>query len=415
MKKTTFALFAFALFAIALAGSALALPMSIDRVEVDGTHIDVNQVNRLSIERDQEFKVKVEFTATQELDNVMGQAFITGYEHKGEEPYDIVGPFSIEANTTYTKTFTLKLPKDVQEDSYKLRLVFSDRNGEEIFQNYNLKIDEKRHSIEVVDVINYPENHVTAGSALLTTVRVENFGQHDESDVKVEISIPALGISASDYIDSVNENDQESSQELYMRIPRETKAGDYEMTVTTTYNDGHDTSEKQVVVHVDGDEAYEQETQPQTQITVGSTLENVAAGQSVIFPVTIKNNGQTDVAYTLAVAGASDWADVSISPTTTQIVKAGESQAFYLSINVHKDAAVGTHVFTASVSAGTTQVEQLTLTANVTQAKSSIWATIGKVLGIALLAFIVVLVVIGVIVAYQRSKDEDSTEAQTYY
>ncbi|HSU72614.1 MAG TPA: hypothetical protein VLJ21_02085 [Candidatus Binatia bacterium] len=415
MKKQMFALFAFAVFAIALAGAAYALPLSIEKVEVDGTTVQEAQVNRLSLERNDEFTVKVTFTATADADNVVGQAFITGYEHADEEPSDLVGPFTLEGNTTYTKKFLLKLPKDMQEDSYKLRILFTDRNGEELLLNYNLKIDEPRHSVDIQDVILYPEKSVTAGSALLTTVRVKNYGQKDENDVKVTLEIPGLGLSATDYLDSVDSNDEQETEELYLRIPREAKAGDYEMLVTVHYNDGRDDSQKQVMVHVDGDAAYTDEQAPQTSITVGSTLENVMQGESVIFPITVQNNAKTDIAYTISVAGATDWADVSISPTTTQIVKSGESQAFYLRIGVKKDAAVGTHVFTAAVSAGTTQVEQLALTANVTQAKSSIWATIGKVLGVALIAFIVVLVVIGVIVAYQRSKDEDGTEPQTYY
>ncbi len=411
-----FGLFAIVMFTLALAGSALALPMTIAKVDVDGTTLQPDQINQLSIQRDQTFDVRVEFTATEAQDNVVGQVFISGYEHVKDSPTDAVGPFAIDANTTYSKKFQLKLPSDIQEDSYKLRIMFSDRNGQELIQDYNLKIDEKRHNIAVQDVLLNPESTVRAGSALLTTVRVKNFGQKDEENVKVEATIPALGLSASSYINKVKSNDQENTEELYMRVPREAKAGDYEMTVTVKYNDGADTTDKKVVVHVDSDNTYQEEAQPKTTLTLGSTLENVNAGDSVIFPVTVTNNAQTDVAYTLAVAGASDWSDVTISPTTTQIVKAGESKAFYLSIGVHPDTQEGTHVFTATVSAGNEQVEQIALTANVTQAKTSIWLTIGKVLGIALLAVIIVLVVIGVIVAYQRSRDESAgTEAQTYY
>jgi hypothetical protein len=152
--------------------SQSTLPMTIDKVEVDGTTLSTNQDNRLSIERDQEFKVKVTFTGTASHDNIVLQGFISGYEHVEDSPYDAVDTFDIEDDTTYTKTLTLKLPKDIQEDSYKLRLLFTDRNGQEISLNYNLKIDESRHSIEVKDIILYPENSITAGSALLTTVRV---------------------------------------------------------------------------------------------------------------------------------------------------------------------------------------------------------------------------------------------------
>lgn len=389
--------------------TADALPISIDEVEVDGTELNEDQVNRLSIERDQEFSVKVTFQGTASHDNIVGNAFISGYEH--DSVSDMVGPFDVEDDTTYTKTFKLTLPKDLDEDSYKLRIMFSDRNGQEIFLNYNLKVDEKRHSIEISDVILYPESSIMAGSALLTTVRVENFGQRDESDIKVEVAIAALGLSASGYIDEINQGDQEETEEFYLRVPQATKAGDYEMIVTAHYNDGRDSVETVTMVHVDADSAYQDAVAPKSQIVIGSTLENVKQGDSVIFPITVTNSGKTDVAYTAAVSGAADWADVKISPTSTQVIKAGESKAFYLSIDVKDDAAVGSHVFTATISSGQ-QVEQLALTANVTEAASSIWATLAKVFGIAVL---VALVLLAIMLVYNRMSDEDKTEPQTYY
>jgi len=413
MKKTMFALFAI-VFAVVMTAGAFALPMTIDEVEVDGTEVQPNQVNRLGVERNEEFTVKVTFTATADHENVVGQAFITGYEHADEEPSDRIGPFDIEGNTTYTKRFQLSLPRDMDEDGYKLRVMFTDRNSGALIQEYNLKIDEPRHSVDIADVILFPEKSITAGSALLTTVRVENFGQNDEDDVKVTIEIPQLGLSATDYIDEIDSNDVEESEELYVRIPRETKAGDYEMIVTVEYNDGRDQSQKSVVVHVDGDAAYADSQQPKTEITLGNEHIQVMQGEAAIYPVSVKNNGKTDVAYTISVAGTSGWAEVTVSPMTTQIVKAGESKTFNVRIAVDDNAAVGAHVFTATVAGGNEQ-KQLALTADVTKAKSGIWATIGKVLGIALIAFIVVLVVIGIIVAYQRNKDENVTEPQTYY
>lgn len=394
--------------------SQSTLPMTIDKVEVDGTTLSANQDNRLSIERDQEFKVKVTFTGTASHENIVLQGFISGYEHVEDSPYDAVDTFDIEDDTTYTKTLTLKLPKDIQEDSYKLRLLFTDRNGQEISLNYNLKIDESRHSVEVKDIILYPENSITAGSALLTTVRVENFGQKDENDVKVQVSIPALGLSASDYIDSIKQNDEEETEELYLRIPRETKAGDYDMLVTISYNDEHDTVESHAVVHVDADEAYTADVTPKTAITVGSQLENVKQGEQVMYPLTITNTGKTDVAYTVAVSGASDWADVTVNPTSTQIIKAGESKTFYVSMLVKDDASAGSHVFTATVSTGSTQIEQLAMTTNVLKS-SHIWATIGKVIGVLFIAAIVVLVILGILVGYNRMKGDEPAQPQTYY
>jgi uncharacterized membrane protein len=411
--KKTFVLFAVALFAIALAGAAFALPITIDEVKVDGTELQPDATNRLSIDRGEEFDIRITLSGTALHEDIVAQALIAGYEHDDSGLSDIVGPFKVEANTTYTKKLTLTLPEDIDEDSYKLRLMFTDRNSEEVIENFNLKIDKERHDVVVDDIILYPQNTVDAGSALLVTVRAENFGDKDEDDVRVRVSMPELGVSATDYIDEIESDDTEETEELYLRIPRETPAGDYELKAVIEFNDQHDSVEKSIIVHVEGDETYVATTAPKTLITIGSTLENVEAGQSVIFPVTIANSGRTDTAYTMQVTGAQDWSEVKISPTTTQVIEAGTSKAFYLSIAVDKDASAGPHVMTATVTAGDATVEEVALTVDVTEKKGGI----GKALGIALIVVLAILVLFGIVAGISRMRaDEDYVSNQeTYY
>lgn len=236
MKVKIFGIVALMLIAVLTAGAVSALP-SIDRVDIDDTTVYENQVNRLDIEVGNTVPVEVWLTSTEDLDNVRVEVEITGYEHG--DISDKTELFRTEPDATYKKNLMLSLPEDMDKDSYQLRVQVTDRNSGELIQSYNLLLDLARHSMTIEDVVFYPENAVTAGQALLATVRVENFGQKDENDVRVHVSIPELGVGATDYIEEVESDDQEETEELYIRIPADALTGDYTVLIDVDYNDGH--------------------------------------------------------------------------------------------------------------------------------------------------------------------------------
>ena len=227
------------LCALALVGAVAAIPVNITRVEIDDHAILPDQSNRLDVLRDNKVDFEVQLEASEDTDDVEVTIFVSGFEHNTElRLSDSVGPFDMDANVTYRKTLQITFPDLVQEDNYKVRVVVTDRDGQEIFENYNIKMDVSRHDLQVVDAIFTPSRHVQAGQAMLSTIRVENFGEKDEDDVKVTIAVPALGISASDYIDSIDNDDTKETEELYLRVPKCAKPGMYDMTISVQYNDG---------------------------------------------------------------------------------------------------------------------------------------------------------------------------------
>ncbi|MBI4151025.1 hypothetical protein HY492_02785 [Candidatus Woesearchaeota archaeon] len=244
-----FSIVSLMLFAV-LAASAVSAVPTIDRVEVDDTQLNENQVNYLSVETGSQVTVDIWLTSNEDNDNIRVEAFITGSDDNDDVSAK-TSLFSVEDNATYKKSLTLTLPQTADEDRYSLRVIVSDRNGDEIVQNYNLVLDEPRHDLAIEDVIFYPNGNVQAGQAFLSTVRLENFGQKDENDVKVMVSIPELGISATDYINEIESDDEESTEEMYMRIPSTAKTGTYQVKIDVWYNDGHDTLSKSMSVDVD--------------------------------------------------------------------------------------------------------------------------------------------------------------------
>ena len=96
----------------------------------------------------------------------------------------------------------------------------------------------------------FPSSSVTAGQALLATVRVENQGEKDEQDVRVDVAIPALELSGSDYLDEVEANDEEETEEIFMRVPLCAQSGAYDAEVTLTFDEGHQTERRTTRVTV---------------------------------------------------------------------------------------------------------------------------------------------------------------------
>ncbi len=224
---------------LALVGAVAAIPVDITRVEIDDHQIDADQTNRLDVVRGEKVEFEVTLEASEDVDDVEVEVFVSGYEHnQNQRLADSLGPFDMDANVTYRKTMSITFPDLVDEDDYKVRVIVTDRNGQEVIENYNVKLDVERHELKIVDALFTPSRHVQAGQALLSIVRVENFGEQDEQDVKVTVAIPALGVSATDYIDEIESEDEEETEELYLKLPKCAEADVYDMVIQVQYNDG---------------------------------------------------------------------------------------------------------------------------------------------------------------------------------
>jgi hypothetical protein len=262
----TFGIFGIVLLcALALVGAVAAIPVDITRVEIDDHAINADQNNRLDVLRDSKVDFEVVLEASEDVDDVEVQVFVSGFEHNKElRLSDSVGPFDMDKGVTYRKNLQITFPDMVDEDNYKVRVVVTDRNGQEVFENYNIKMDVARHDLQVVDAIFTPSRHVQAGQAMLTTVRVFNYGEQDEEDAKVTVSVPELSISASDYIDSIESDEDQETEEMYIRVPKCAKPGVYAMNIQVAYNDGFSKTSVEGQMEVTEDPACNQEKETVT-------------------------------------------------------------------------------------------------------------------------------------------------------
>ena len=396
-----------ALFLAAISAVS-ALPITLDEVEVDDTILQENAENRLSIERGEDYEVRIKFTALEDIKDTEVRIFVSGYEYSDiNDIQDKTPVFDAEANVTYVKKLNLNLPDDVDTADYKLRVIISDRYNNERIANYNLKLDVPRNALKIDDVIFNPENAVKAGSALLTSVRIENKGEKAQDDVKVTVSIPGLSISASEYIEQIDNNDdEEETEEIFLRIPKCAKAGNYDVTIDVEFSQLQRKITEKKTIAVLEDDTCGEET-PKTTITLGNQMQNAQSGQTATFPITVTNAGRTSKTFIVTVP-STEWATVTITPTSTLVVPAGQTQTIFVNVQVDKDTPTGAHSLTATVTSGE-DTHELTLTANVAQSKS----TARTVFETILIVLVVLLVILGIVIAIAHYRNRDQTE--TYY
>ncbi len=422
----------FVMTLIAMCGLVVALP-NVEYIKINGDVFEDG--DQLVVELGETLDIRVKMNATQDEENVKVEAQLVGYEYDDyEDISDSAHLFDMDVNTTEYKNMRIVVPEKMDKDYYDLKVEIGTRKGADLSYVFPLKIKGARHKLMIKDVVFSPEDNVRAGRSLLTTVRIKNYGERNEGDIKVKVSIPELGISAADYIDEIEEEDSTTSEELYMRIPDCSEPGIYDVEVEVEYDEYDRASETKTIAIVEGDfcESQGQQPQqneqpnqdtpvPQTIISVGSLVQQLNKGEGgVIYPLTISNAGKQAKSYTVSVEGADAWATISINPTATTVLQPGEAKAIYIYVSANEDAAVGEHMFSATVTSNGDVLKQIPLTSQVTEsAQQDSWEKVKRGLEIGLVILVVLLVILGLIIGFNKlkeGKDEDEDEdSQTYY
>ena len=411
-----------------IASAALSVSNIIVKVE-DVKVYDGGTANIPGLEKDDTVKVNIEFTADADTE-VEIEAELSGDGRK-DKISDSTDEFKVHAGRTYIKELELALPMRMDQGrEYQLRVTISNRS-DYVTVTGTLDIGATDHAMEVKGIVLSPENEVKAGRALLVTARIKNRGSSEEEDVKIKASIPALGISASDYIDEVDEencddedcDDSITSEELYLRIPDCAEPGEYTVKVAVEYDDGdEEITETAKINVVESDtciaEAAEPATVGKTIITIGPETQDISKGGSAMYPVTIANQGAESKVYSISVDSA-DWAEFTVTPSNVLVVGADESKAAYVSV-VPKAAAAGLQVFSVTIKSGESVLKQVPLRANIAGAAASTGlGKIKKALEIGLVVLVVLLVILGLIIGFNKLKgseeDEEQGEDKTYY
>lgn len=403
-----------------------AVPGTIDEVKVDGDTLFYGDVNKVSLQRGDSFDLKVRITADAPMANAEIVAFITGFDFSREEDRisDSSGVFDMTANNTVIKTLHLKIPDRADKDDYQLRVVFSDRNGEALIQDYRIRIMPPRHSVTIRDVIMNPEGSIEAGHSLLVSTRLKNLGDKTEDDVKVTVSIPDLGLSASDFVNEIKPDESATSQELFFRIPVCAKAGTYQVNIETEYQDGFKTvsAEKTLVITASSSCALQtqQEAPAAPQVVISPDSIEVMKGQGgSYFTATLSNMQTTSKSFYLSIEGANGL-QARFSPSNAVIIQAGDTQNVFAYIAADKTTPVGSQILTISVKDATGKVlKSQAVRVDVKEGTAS--SSAGgfnfdggaiQMLSIGLLILLVILFMLGVYMVFGKQPPQKGEEMQ---
>ncbi len=417
------------------AGSAFAQLFDDDvgvlkfNVEVNDVLLDPNDAKEL--EKTDELDVLVVFKLNKSVNDVQIVAELTGYDKNDRQKVrDETDKFNVFANVVHDERLTLELPVRFQQGEYSLKIRVETPKDSFTFL-FPVVINAQEHDLEIRDIVLSPENEVKAGRSLLTSVRIKNRGEQREEDVKVKVSIPALGVTASDFIDELDEedcndsdcDDSTTSEEIFLRIPDCAEPGEYTVNVGVEFDDGDDeVTESTKITVLEGDtcpsaaEPAKGETaKGKTQITIGPESQDIAAGSSGNYPVSITNAGSSSKTYTIGVDAS--WATSSVSPGNVVVVGADETKTAFITLTPNKGVS-GSQTFSVSVKgSGDAVLKEVPLKANVVAASSTL-GKVKKAIEVGVVVLVVLLVILALIIAFNKLRGDEGSEEkgdQGYY
>ncbi|MBT3303930.1 hypothetical protein HN592_00925 [Candidatus Woesearchaeota archaeon] len=400
-----------------VSGLASALP-DVDYVKINGDEFETGDT--LVVEKGEEIEVKVKLQADQDYTNLRVEAEVLGYEYNDHEDdlEDETHTFDMDAGDTVYKSLELSIPARADKDYYDLRVSIGGRTGAAVEKLYRLNLKGNRHSLEIKRVMLHPANSVEAGSYLLVNAKIINRGEKDEEDVRVTASIPELDLEDSYYIDELEEDESKTSEELFLRIPACTEPGVYEVVFEAEYDEEYESVTETTDIEVVESElcgADAEDGESQSTISVGTQTQQIVRGKGATYSMTITNDGRSDKTYTVGVSGVDDWGIVRVDPSTTVLVKSGQTKSVFAFVTADKKADVGQKSFVMTVSTGDDS-QPIQLYANLVKGESGArkWAEV------VLIALVILLIVLGLVIGFSRMRRREEMEdeeltGQTYY
>lgn len=394
------------------------LNVEITEVEVNGVELNEDAPTRLSILRGEDLDLRIRLLALNSSDNVQIRAFIDGYEYSDyQDISDYTPVFEVEAGVEYIKKLTLRLPEDVDKDSYKIKIFVSDRYGKVNDYYYNILVDVPRHDLKISDVALSPLNNVKAGTPLRAVVKVDNMGAKSQRNVKVIVSIPELGISESDYISEIETDDSEISEYMYLMIPICAKEGSYDLVVKTIYNNGYSEEEIKQNINVLPSELCKEVTEKEDgkiiMNVLPSTTQNIKEGERAVFSLSLVNTGENAKTIILKTTN-NDWANVEMSENLLLIE--GESSKNVFLYVTPKEKISGTNALSLQIISDNKVLGELPMTVKVEKTEVQIeddnkpirdLSNLRVGLEIAIIILVIVLVVIVITLSVTKKKKND--------
>lgn len=397
-------------FVVTALPSVSAFVASVDNVAVDGTGGYQFDGKTAAVTAGQTIPIKVIFTSSGDAEEVRVVARLIG-EHTADAKTDV---FDVFSGSQYSKSLTLKLPSDLDEnlhENYKIEVTIEGRNSDGVFvvaaqRLVNLEIQRQSNLLEILSI--QADDSVETSGVLAVDVVVKNRGTQEADDTFVTVSIPELGISKSGFIGDlspvdqggdVSEKDDTVQGRIFLNIPQNVREGLYVVEV-----DAHNADSSTIAttkVFVSG-------ATGKSQVIASSQSKSFALGETVSYSLTLVNSGNSLRIYQLVIADADSGLNVNADESVV-VVPAGSSKTVKFDVSSSNS---GTHNFIVNVLADGQIVDTTSFTANV---EGRAVAGSAAVLLTVVLAIIFVVLLVVLIVLLTRKPDRKEEFGESYY
>lgn len=384
----------------------------LEAVNVNG--VSISDYDSIQVMNGEEIKVTMRFNVFENLNDARLMVFIEGYEHSTLVSSTEI--FSVKEGVTYTKSLTLKLPADMNsEKEYKLRIVGANDLSGLTYKEYSLYVDSQRHRVDILDLIMTPSSGVEAGQNMVASVRLKNRGQNIQDSVKVSINVPALNIKESSYVSNLGKDVSVTSDDMLLYIPQDAKAGNYEVEIMLSYNNGYTATVDKYTLTVISSKIV---SEKKLLVSIPSTID-LKGNEAKSFELVIANPNSDSKPISISVL-ENTWANVEINPSLI-MVQGGASETFKISVTP-KSGIEGERTLTLLVKEGSNTIDTIEVKAYVEKQEEKRSIDWMDVLLIVLL-IILIIVLLSLIVAIAKrkgnSKDDEYREevvnSEEYY
>jgi uncharacterized membrane protein len=421
MKKllSIMALFVISLLTLSMVSAVDLSDVSIKSIEINGNNVDDGETIAVDEGEILEVEVGLVNNGTLDVEDIEIEVEISGYEYDDyEELEDSTHIDNLQDGNTKYFDLEVQMPNKLDKDEYWLRVRIMGKTGDAIQEEVVLSIEPSRHGIDIKDVSFSPGNTVKAGRSLLTTVLLENYGDKIEKDVKVTVSMPELGIQATEYVDDVDHDGSHNIEyqdvpEMFLPIPATAAEGEYDVVVTVKYDDLRETVSQTYKVLV-MDNALLNDNCEKLVLALGPETQTISVGTTGTYAIALTNAGTCSKAYNLEIV-TGYWGTATLSESLV-VLEPGQNQVVYAEVTVNAGTDAGQHVTSLAVKSGNNVLETVVLKTNVVEGGSAVDNfSLRNGLEIALIVLVVLLVIIGLIIGFSRLRKDDDGEEQTYY
>jgi len=337
--------------------SAASSDYNIEKVAVNGNFLDNETV---ALQRGAHVQIDVWLKGIGTTKDVSVKAWLGGYEYYDVQ--DSTEQFEVKNGVSYHKTLFLDIPRDLNiNGNYVLHIEAYDRSGY-VENIYTVFVEAKRHDIEIQDVLISPSTKTAAGKAVAVQVRLENFGDRKEKDIKVEASIEKLGVSAVTYIDEIDSGETGKSDFMLLTIPEDASSGDYKVNIKVTYNKGHSEIVSTRFLQVAG--GIQKREEAKESIVEVATKQELLVGSQSDYKIAIVNIGDSKKSYSVEVSD-TEWATSSFAPEKLELAP-GAAGGFVVSITPRH---AGLYQFSITIKEDDKVLKEVTIGVNVKEGK----------------------------------------------